>query len=336
MPAPKRSDPTVPLSSDPDFRLAQRSWERFSAETKGFASVPKIEVDLDSGDKKTRADAERVASKHLGNLLIAAAAWSAANPEADAEAEIGSSMLPAINWLVRVLKIPTSPDAPVQSAKMRVEHDLGFEEGQRLSESIPPCWSPRWSAQRKLLRTVSPARLSAGEFYSFFIQLIPRIQDKLRARGPGSTVFAAQDALTRQTGLAVVDLVDIRLARDMAKFKVDQLVHWEPQGSLTLKQARAKVKELEAQLVARERQGEDELSMSIPAFIERQFTRREEAEKTSREEAEQIRKKYRLHKEQHEVAWDLLNARRVPREPKAQYEALEELMDEGTKKGSSK
>jgi hypothetical protein len=134
----------------------------------------------------------------------------------------------------------------------------------------------------------------------------------------------------------VVDLVDIRLARDMAKFKVDQHVHWEPQGSLTLKQARAKVKELEAQLVARERQGEDELSMSIPAFIERQFARREEAEETSREEAEQIRKKYRLHKEQHEVAWDLLNARRVPREPKAQYEALEELMDEGTKKGSSK
>lgn len=331
MPAPTRRYPTVPLSADPDFLLAQRSWTRFAQAVTGLRLTAQIEVDLESPDWKTRDDAQREVSKHLANMLIMAAAWSTANPEADADNEIGSALLPAINWLVRALKIPTSMAPMVQSEVEMIDG----EEGQRLSEGVPPCWSPRWSEQRKLQRLVSPARLAAGEFYSYFLELIPRIQDKLPAGGNRSDVSRVIGALTRRPVLARAGLAEIKNALTLAERKVGGLVHRE-QVRAELKDARSEVKKLEARLAARKAQAEEELLMSIPAFIERQFARLAKSESESRTETSEILTKYAGYREQTQKAWDLLNARRRPREPKAQYEALEELMDEGTKKGSSK
>jgi hypothetical protein len=338
MPAPKRRYPTVPLSADPDFRLAQRSWERFSTQRPRGKQTPQIEMDLDSGDKNTRADAEKAVSASLAELLVAASIWALKNPNADVEQEIGSGMLPAINWLVRVLKIPTTVAPLAQSKEVEARRRPGDQrpgtKDRVLSEGVPPCWSPRWSEQRQLLRSVPPSRMAAGEFYTFFLSLVPRIQDLVSTYSadgelhPEIGARAARRILAGSPALAREPLGEAQRDLRFAELELTRLQS-DPNARIRLTQARAAVRQRQAALAALAESIESGLSMSIPAFIEKQYQRFASVEVASENEKRQILNKAQQLSKQRNLAWGILNKRRKPRTPREQNAALEAMLEGG-------
>jgi hypothetical protein len=174
----------VPLSADPDFRYAVRTWERFSTETPPGSDTPTIMSELDSRDSYTRRRAESKLAIAVLRVLAAAVAWSMSVGYASAEDEIGRNMLPIINTTTRLLQMPTDP-APVamsSESEARTGHgeSLKVVKGQALREGVPPCWSPRWETDRHVLRHYSFAQLFAGEMLNHILDLIPVFEQNAR------------------------------------------------------------------------------------------------------------------------------------------------------------
>ena len=194
-----------PLAADPEFRYALRGWET-------YAATPAVKRKLtQGGDAAARRLAEKELARAVLRVFLAAVGWSVRTEYGDAEEEIGSAMTPVILSVAHVLNIPNAPAPVVQSIEKTVApRGPGAQTatGRRLSEGVPPCWSPRWATERDRLRKYTTAQLFAGEMLSYLLRILPFAIDLMKAR--------LQTARHEQGGEDSVDM--LRLAEPVIGF----------------------------------------------------------------------------------------------------------------------
>lgn len=162
------------LSSDPDFRAAVRAWEIATAPRPRMASS-ELEADLQSTERARRTKAEKEVAENFARMMLAAYRWARMNPkETDLNAAVGRNMHAMIRWVATAFNLSEEKGIRFETAEREVVPKAGDTGGQTtkgrvLSEVMPPCWSPRWSQERALLRTHSPAEMLEAELLNFII-----------------------------------------------------------------------------------------------------------------------------------------------------------------------
>ena len=163
------------LSSDPDFRAAVREWEIATKPT-GMLATSNLERDLRSQNRERRNAAAAVVAGHLARLILDGYRWSRFNPEeTDISAALGRNMYAMIRWVSQAIEMPEEVGMGVESKVAELRSRPGEQagtnvKGRYVSESIPPCWSPRWAKEREMLRLHSPAEMFEAELLNTIIE----------------------------------------------------------------------------------------------------------------------------------------------------------------------
>ena len=137
-----------------------------------------LEQRVRSQTRVRREAGEAVIAEHLASVILAGYRWARLNPqEADLSAALGRNMYGMIRWVSRAFNLSEEIGVGFESKETKVLAKPGdatsqVAKGRIVSESVPPCWSPRWANERAMLRTYSPAE-------TFEAELLNTINDQI-------------------------------------------------------------------------------------------------------------------------------------------------------------
>lgn len=315
-----------PLSADPEFRFAVRAWDRFTSETKGGLQTPQIMWRLTKGsDAAVRRLAERELSQELLRVFMAAVNWSLQTGAGGADDEIGLHMTPVILTTARLLNIPNKPAPVIQSQEVQRPSSFGEKsktiKGRRLSEGVPPCWSPRWEAERERVRKYTPAQLFSGELLSFLMRILPVAQRALRAElKTGLEPARASEMVIRK--LFLTEPVEVKQALRELEHAVDAAKRIDPRVSVR-EDALAALNALRKNKSKFEKASTVRLNQSLPAFLASFDARAAADELIAEREARELQYLAIVHKDSVNEAWGALRKRMPPKTPREQVDAIE-------------